>query len=107
MNLEERMNTKSEMTLLDGKPTGIKYILVEVAIEIAKQYAEQMMREVNQTPKIAEFYELTCLDEDGYIGSNGYYTSMESAEKAKKEIDGYKMNTKYGIKQNIITHSFS
>ena len=48
------------------------------------------------------FYRLECLNEDGDIEENGYFIKKENAELSKKEIDGYKRNIRYGIKQNII-----
>lgn len=47
-------------------------------------------------------YKLQCLNEDGMIESNGYYSTLEKAEKEKAEMDSWPMNTRYGIKQDII-----
>ena len=49
-----------------------------------------------------KLYKLECLNEDGDIEENGYYLNKENAELSKAEVDGYKMNMKYGIKQNIV-----
>jgi hypothetical protein len=46
-------------------------------------------------------YKLECLNEDGAIECNGYYEDKKDAEIAKKEVDEYPMNKRYGIKQNI------
>jgi hypothetical protein len=47
-------------------------------------------------------YKLECLNEDGATECNGYYEDKEDAEIAKKEIDEYPMNKRYGIKQHIV-----
>jgi hypothetical protein len=49
-----------------------------------------------------KLYKLECLNEDGNIEENGYYFDRQNAELAKAEMDVYKMNTKYSIKQNIV-----
>lgn len=49
-------------------------------------------------------YELSCLNEDGKIESNGFYRDKDDAESSKKVIDEFPMNVRYGIKQNIIEH---
>lgn len=49
-----------------------------------------------------ELFKLECLTEDGSIETNGYFLSIDNALIAKLEHDNYKMNLRYGIKQNII-----
>lgn len=49
-----------------------------------------------------KLYKLQCLNEDGNFESNGYFLKYENAEKRKKEMDSWKMNTRYDIIQNII-----
>ena len=49
-----------------------------------------------------KLYKLECLNEDGHIEENGYYLDKKNAELAKAEMDGYKRNIKYGIKQNVV-----
>lgn len=49
-----------------------------------------------------KLYRLECLNEDGDIECNGYYLNKENAELVKAEMDGYRMNTRYEIKQNIV-----
>tara|TARA_R110000787_G_scaffold262004_1_gene367356 strand:+ start:414 stop:605 length:192 start_codon:yes stop_codon:yes gene_type:complete len=49
-----------------------------------------------------KLYKLECLNTDGDIEENGYYLNRENAELVKTKMDGYKILTKYGIKQNIV-----
>lgn len=49
-----------------------------------------------------KFYRLQCLNEDGNIERNGYFLKRENAVKRKTEMDSWKMNTRYGIVQDII-----
>ena len=48
-----------------------------------------------------KLYKLECQDQQGYDEENGYYLDKEKAIKAKKEMDEYPENKKYGIRQNI------
>ena len=49
-----------------------------------------------------KFYKVECLTEDGYIEINGYYIDRKNAEAAKVEMDLWKRNKKYEIKQDIV-----
>ena len=49
-------------------------------------------------------YELSCLNEDGAIESNGFYQDLEDAKIAKVVTDDFPMNKRYSIEQNIIEH---
>jgi hypothetical protein len=47
-------------------------------------------------------FKLECLTEDGDMETNGYYRTKEAAELKKAELDKYRRNIKYGIKQQIV-----
>lgn len=63
--------------------------------------AEATLVQLNKLEPI-ELFKLECLTEDGLIEENGYYSKLEYAEKAKKELDNEPGNIRYNIKQNII-----
>ena len=49
-----------------------------------------------------KLYKLECLNEDGNIECNGYYLNKQNAELDKAEMDKYRRNIKYDIKQHIV-----
>ena len=49
-----------------------------------------------------KFYKLEGLTEYGTFEENGYFINKVNAEKTKEEMDNHPMNSRYGIKQNIV-----
>lgn len=49
-----------------------------------------------------KIYKLECVNEDGQKEENGYFLHKENAEIFKREMDTWRMNSKYGIEQHII-----